>query len=158
MTRASFRRALSVVHGHPGDLVRALVLLPITALKLRRSGYWRTLQWLDERRPPVSADRGPVDTEAVERAERCGQLVRLAAIAIPDATCLRKSLVHRELLKRAGVPASIRFGALPAADDGAGAMLFHAWVEVDGQVVSEPPAAVAGFVPLDGSDQPWFPL
>jgi len=156
MMIARVLRLLSLVKRHPADLIRALVLLPIVSVRLRRHGYSRTSRWLDDKTIPVATAGWDATNAAIDHAGRCGNVVRIAAIAIPDATCLRKSLVQRQLLKRSGIPAVVRFGAMAAAGDDPDPMLFHAWVEVDGHVVSEPPEAVASFVRLNGTDQPWF--
>ena len=47
------------------------------------------------------------------------------------STCLRRSLVLTALLRRRGLPATVRFGVRRQA----GPLLAHAWVECDGALV-----------------------
>ncbi|MEZ5409723.1 MAG: lasso peptide biosynthesis B2 protein [Acidimicrobiales bacterium] len=138
-----------------GDLVQAIGLLPVVSLHLRRHGYRATSAWLDERCGP---GRRPADPEPVDvsRARELGMVVRLAGRAIPDATCLRRALVLRHLLGGPGSGASVRLGA--KADPATGALAFHAWVTLNGAVVSEPASAVNGFVELgEGQSSPGAP-
>lgn len=139
-------------------------------MRLRRQGYNRTKIWLDRRRSPGArlassgaGDGGAADGGAsgedpqVEAARELAFVVRLAARAIPDATCLRKGLVLQHLLAERGVPATVQFGAGRTQHDSE--LSFHAWVEVHGQVVSEEAKAVAGYTtlmdrpPPDASEQ-----
>lgn len=145
------RRALRLGWRHRGDVARALVLLPVVAASLRRRGYRATDRWLDRRRPvpdPSAPETAPVDP--VGTARGVAFAVRAAARPVPDASCLRTSLVLRHLLRRHGIPSAVRLGVRPDPDGGEYA--FHAWVDVDGEVVSEPAWSVADFVVLSGED------
>ena len=158
MTRSRVRRAVRLLRDEGLDVGRAALLLPVVSVQLRRLGYRRTMAWLDARRAAVDAASSQVASDAeLTEATQCGNAVRLAAWPIPDATCLRRSLVQRQLLKRRNIPAVVRFGARPSGAGGPGELYFHAWVEVLGRVVSEPPETIAAFVPLDDADDPWYP-
>lgn len=131
----------------------AVGLLPRVSLRLRISGYRPTRQWLDDRldAPVASTDAGaPANRagrgdagEAVSVGLELAFLVRLVARFVPDSTCLRKALVLRHLLGRRAIPAVIKFGVRrqPEGSD----LAFHAWVEVDDEVVSEPAEKIADF-------------
>lgn len=145
------RTAIWVGWRRRGALVRAIGLLPMVSLRLRRHGYRATSAWLDQRHGPATrpVDPDPVD---VTRAQELATVVRLAGRAVPDATCLRRALVLRHLLGGPGSGATVRLGA--KADPASGALAFHAWVTLDGAVVSEPASAVAGFVELEEGQSP----
>lgn len=78
--------------------------------------------------------------------ERLHWLVAVAAgrHALP-VTCLRRSLVLRELLARRGVAADLRFGVHRDRED----LAAHAWLEVDGRPLGERPETMASLVPLE---------
>lgn len=70
-------------------------------------------------------------------------------------TCLQRSLALAWVLNERGVPAEMRIGV--GRDSPEEALLFHAWVEVDGKVVNDSPdigerfAPFPGFVPPDAT-------
>lgn len=146
------RRAAGPSWRHRTDLALALVLLPVVAVGLRRRGYRWTADRLAAGRTDLAPpDRGGPDDQ-LAMALDVAFVVRQAGRLAPDATCLRQALVVHHLLARRGVPSRIRIGVRPGPASG---LAFHAWVEVDGRPVSEPPDAVAGFVALnDGAPPP----
>ena len=149
--RVRLVRAGRLAWRHRTELLRALVLLPVVAVLLRRRGQRATAGWLADRRSPNGA-RGLDDAAAVPVGQDLAFVVRLAARPLPDATCLRTALVLQHLLARRGVGSVVRLGARPRP--GGGEPAFHAWVEVAGEVVSEPVASLAGFVVLSDDTPP----
>jgi len=143
-------RAAGLLRRHGPILPEAFWLLAAVTVQLRRQGYGSTRDWLDQRSTDLgragSDEKSPSIDDRIEFARELAFIVRLAARVIPDATCLRKGLVLQHLLTGRGVPASIRFGAMKALSEPT--LSFHAWVEVDGQVVSEEPQAVAPYALL----------
>lgn len=121
-------------------LPAALVLLVRTSRRLRRNGYGPTRDWLDGRL--AAGDPAVRRTDGPSTARDLAFVVRIAARLIPDATCLRQALVLRHLLAREHISSTIRLGVHRPEGSELG---FHAWVEVDGEVVSELQAAVAGY-------------
>lgn len=122
------------------QLLASLVLLARTSRRLRRNGYGPTRVWLDSRLAGIDP-AGPRD-DGRQTARDLAFVVRIAARFVPDATCLRQALVLRHLLAREHVPSLIRLGVRRPEGSELG---FHAWVEVDGEVVSEPEGAVADY-------------
>lgn len=134
--------------------LRATGLLPLVALRLRVAGLQATARWLDRRSTATTTRRRHDPAAAAAgavRARELAEVVRTAAVFVPDATCLRRALVLRHLLRRQGIATAVQIGVRPEG----GGLAFHAWVEVDGEVVSEPAGRVEGFVPLDVNDPRW---
>jgi hypothetical protein len=146
------RRAIRLGWRHRADLLRAPPLLVRISFRLRRHGYGATAAWLDRRAPAAALPApgsGPLpETQALELA----YVVRAAARVAPDATCLRRALVLRHLLGRAGIASTVQLGVRTAPDTDQ--LAFHAWVVVGDTVVSEPAGAVAGFVVLSSGQPP----
>ena len=147
------QRSAALVWRHPVEWLRAAGLLPLVALRLRVAGVQATACWLDRRSTATTRRKHEPAAAgaAAARARELAGVVRLAAVFVPDATCLRRALVLRHLLRRQGIAAEAKIGARPEPDG----LAFHAWVEVDGEVVSEPGRRVEGFVPLDVNDPRW---
>ncbi|MDH3316861.1 MAG: lasso peptide biosynthesis B2 protein [Gammaproteobacteria bacterium] len=87
----------------------------------------------DDRRQPISADNV---TRLVRVAARRG-LVR--------PTCLQHALVLWTQLHRHGFEAAIRFGVRKNQE----VLEAHAWVEIDGRILSDPADAGGQFLPFD---------
>jgi hypothetical protein len=111
---------------------QALVLLPITAAGLRILRF--------ERARSVLMHASPIDGHLVddklllERAYITGRMTGLAVAHSPfPVTCLQQSLALWYLLRRQGIESDFRLG-LRKAD---GQIEGHAWVEVNGRVLSE---------------------
>ncbi|MGI9615893.1 MAG: lasso peptide biosynthesis B2 protein [Acidimicrobiales bacterium] len=140
--RARLRLAAVASWRWRGDLLTAVMLLPPTALRLRREGYASTVAWIDDRIRRAGSATSSAEN-AAPTARELGFVVRLTARLVPDATCLRRALVLRYLLGRRGIPSVIRLGVRPgtAGED----LAFHAWVEVQDEVVSEQPKLIAGY-------------
>lgn len=124
-------------------VLRAAIWLPGMDLALRVRGF----QWLIQHAPTARPAQGGVQPEAVERARRYSRW--LAAVSrhhIARARCLQRSLVLHYWLRQEGLPSELRIGVQRAGDG----ILGHAWVELDGQVVTDAPSAIAHFAPLIG--------
>jgi hypothetical protein len=114
----------------------ACVLSVASSLALRRNGLERAerLSRRAERVPwPVSRS---LSTSDIARCVAASGRRSMGANA-----CLARALALRTLLRRRGVDAQVVIGARHEVGFDA-----HAWVEVDGVSVSEPPDSVAGFV------------
>jgi hypothetical protein len=89
----------------------------------------------------------PADAPARHRAARYAWAIALAARHhVVRARCLHRALVLHRWLRREGLPSELRIGVRKVD----GALLAHAWVELDGEAVGDQPAAVAAFAPLTG--------
>lgn len=82
-----------------------------------------------------------------EEIEVVGEMVILASRHYPfyQPTCLRRSLVLWYLLRRRGVPASLKLGVRATGGELEG----HAWVEQDGHVVGDEPQIGQEYEPID---------
>ena len=107
-------------------LVQALLLLALT-----RAGLWLLPFRALRRLLTLIAPDARMQTRAVP-LERIVWAVTVASRYVPQSTCLVQALAAEALLRRAGWPAVVRFGALRATG---GAFQAHAWVESDGRVV-----------------------
>jgi hypothetical protein len=107
-------------------LLRCMVLLPWTQLKLASSGYQATLKGCSKLHGKPIRD--------LDLARRIARIVDVAARRGPfPAKCLCRSLVLLRLLSANGVRGEVKLGARKQGDDfGA-----HAWVCVDGVVVND---------------------
>jgi prolyl oligopeptidase len=83
-------------------------------------------------RLPAAPRRRSVPTDA----QHLARLIHLSVRVLPwHANCLHRSLVLWWLLDRRDVPADLRLGVRRVP--GAAAPDFHAWIELDGQVVND---------------------
>jgi hypothetical protein len=124
-------------------LARAYIWLAIAdlALRLRLEGLGKWATATDH------AHVGPaaVDTAAILRARRYARWLQAAARYQPvRAECLHRSLALHWWLRREGLASRLQIGVRKESGD----LAAHAWVELDGQVVNDHPAAVARFTPL----------
>lgn len=112
---------------------RRLLLQALGALAAVRLLSWvlpqRRLQAVTGRRR--SASGAPRGGPAGRAARDVGVAVERAALLVPGAGCLPQALAAQWLLHRRGDVAELRVGV---ARQG-GALLAHAWVECDGEVV-----------------------
>ncbi len=127
------------------------------------SGHTRALvaeAWRLERSLPVWFTRCPLpqsmqrlDGEAAARAlpldtitiVRCADAVALLDCFSPLGACLRRSLVRYVLLRRAGVPVVVHFGAKKEPRGAGGRIAGHAWLTLDGRPFAEDPRDYDGF-------------
>jgi len=111
------------------ELARAWVELPAVGLALRLVPVRRILRTRCGAQSPVQLDGSGAD-----EARHAARLVSAAARFSPfPSTCLTRSIVLSRLLRRRGLAAEIKIGVrrdeVPFAA--------HAWVEVDGQPVTD---------------------
>ena len=80
--------------------------------------------------------------------------IRLADAAVgldyfsPLGICLRRSLVRYVLLRRAGLPVVVQFGAKKNAGINRSHIAGHAWLTLNGAPHAEDPRDYAGFTPI----------
>jgi len=111
-------------------LLRAMVLLPLTAAGVRLLGL-RRVQGLLERLAPRPDQHRPAEEGAAERTARA---VATAAGCFPlPASCLPRSIALWWLLRRQGINSRLRLGVRKAG----GSLLAHAWVEHQGRPLNE---------------------
>lgn len=131
-------------------LWRAFVALAMVDLGLRTRGF-RSL--IDQAQAGVASDERSVGVEDLARARRYARWVRVASrFHVVPAHCLHRSLtLHRWLLKE-GLPSNLRIGVRKEN----GELKAHAWVELGGETLNDPPDAVASFTPLStvGGEKP----
>ncbi|MCZ7572067.1 MAG: lasso peptide biosynthesis B2 protein [Ardenticatenaceae bacterium] len=136
-------RALVRQVQHPSD-----VLLALEAIRLQR----QTSAWLARPLPlvmraitPPAAPCLPLP-ELERRTRLIDATVQLFRV-VPLGFCLRRSLVRYVLLRRAGLPVEIVFGARPE-DTGSGSLIGHAWLEFDGAPWMEAPEHLDGYTAM----------
>src|SRR5262245_39823336 len=118
-------------------LAQALVALPFTALGLRLLGLERWQTAIRRLSPPQP-------THGVN-ATSVARLVRAAASHGPyHASCLVRSCAVWWLLQRHGVGSDLRIGVRKEG----GALMAHAWVEQNGQVLTDLPDVADQYLPL----------
>ncbi len=104
-------------------LLAATLLLPLTEVGLRLSGFQGYRRWLG-RWVPEGRAPGPDD---LDQATQAARMVAIAARYGPfRASCLRHALVLWFLLGRRGIGTRLRIGATKGEDGFAA----HAWVEL----------------------------
>ena len=127
-----------------GILLRALILLPLTAAALRTIGFRRWKLFLAKLVPQNNSTQ-PVKPESLQSARRIAQLIAAAAKeGIVHGKCLEQSIVLWWLLLRRHAPAELRIGARQS-EKGFEA---HAWVEVQGNVVNDTEDVLSDYVPF----------
>jgi hypothetical protein len=100
-------------------------------------GFDRTIRFV--RRISSAPQRGQIHDEELAAA---AYQVAVGAAFVPFARCLERSLVLFYELKRKGIPAVVRLGAV-AYPFGA-----HAWVEYNGQPVNERGESIRVYRPI----------
>lgn len=128
-----FRRFSALERPAQKDFLRALLLLPLVSLSLRWRGYRAThdsLQLLltssdSESRSAGRSKQATVIARMVNAADRYGFV---------HPSCLAKSLTLWWLLTREGIMATLRIGTRMNQEK----LEAHAWVECDGEALSEP--------------------
>ena len=84
----------------------------------------------------ISANDGDATQENLQEGLRLQRMVSSASqLFLPPATCLRRSLALRQMLKRRGIAAILRIGV----QKGGSSIRAHAWVEMGGYPIGEPP-------------------
>lgn len=113
-----------------GLTILAVPLLGGIRVSLRLSGFAVTRSRLA--RLGSDPDRKPTPHE-LERVER--SVVRVARRRYIGGSCLPRSLLLWTLLRRSGANPELVVGAAPRS--GAGPLVAHAWVELDGRPIAE---------------------
>lgn len=75
---------------------------------------------------------------------RAWAVSRAARIFPGHPACLPQAVAVQLWLRRDGIPAQFHIGV----DRDGAALLAHAWVEVEGQPVTDPPGGIARFAPI----------
>jgi hypothetical protein len=139
-----FRRFRKLSGSQKINLLSAITLLPMTGAALRILGFQRWKSFLAiiiPREIPLQ----PVTPEALQDA---GETARMVAAAAREGVfrgkCLEKSTVLWFLLCRKRIPAELRIGVRRAANG----LEAHAWVEVQGTIVSDTEDAIQSYVPF----------
>lgn len=82
----------------------------------------------------LRADGTPDLTRDLKSAQELRRLIQIASrLHFLPMTCLAKSLVLQKMLSKRNIPSLVRIGVQKVK----GAMFAHAWVEVNGEPVSE---------------------
>ncbi len=132
-------------------LAAALVLLPLTALRLRVTGFGRLSSMAA---PGGEGGHAPAATGDASRVRATARMVAAAAHHGPfHATCLPQSLVVQWLLRRQGIPSRLQLGVRKEN----GVLGAHAWVEYRGEPVIDSPDVrrrFAAFGPAEPERRP----
>ena len=116
-------------------LLASLILLPLTAFFLQLSGVKRTRKMMSCFLSSISTQQNKGESE-LQEARVVAHMVSVAArYSVYRASCLKQSLVLWWLLGRRGIDSEIRIGVQKELGGGLKA---HAWVEYEGQPLSEP--------------------
>ena len=115
-----------------GIFLRAGMLLPLVAWKLKRLGFQATRKSLLQ--SPSKESNSLNEVESAERAALTARMVRAAARhGIGNPSCLEESLVLLHLLARQGIAAQLRIGV----KKNVAKFEAHAWVECGGVALNE---------------------
>ena len=133
------RRLFTLPIGEVVDLAHAQAVLLAALWAIRTRPRGRLLR-------PVEPSDVPPRPDQVRRIARMATAVdRAARFGLFRPTCLVRAIALESLLRREHVEsAAVRVGVLPQR----GALLAHAWIELDGRVVGDEPSRVHRFVPL----------
>ena len=127
-------------------LVALILVLPLVDIAVRTLGLKRTqagFSWLTRKAPPR-----PCPGDELARANRLAELAAIAgAHGIYPITCLRQTLLVQYLLRRQGLSARLRIGAIKNTDSSIQA---HAWTELDGIALGQ---RDFGHSPFPGTDR-----
>ncbi len=94
----------------------------------------------------ITPEVGPSEWSADELRD----LADVAALMVRDsplALCLRRSLTRYRVLRRAGIPVVVQFGAKRAGTPRPDTLTGHAWLTLDGAPYHEPDDRWAAFTP-----------
>jgi hypothetical protein len=129
-----WRRFRRLSRAEQGVLLRALILLPVTAAGLRVFGFrrWQSVlaRWGSARNKRGDNFAG----DLLETARMAARMVNAAGRhGLGRPNCLKQSLVLCWLLRRDGIPAVLRIGVRKES----GRFQAHAWVEYAGAVLND---------------------
>ncbi len=148
---------LSWQPGERGIFYRALILLPIVALRVQFMSTQSTFVWL-RKKLPKNTKNTLQDDESLLQARRITFLMFRALKYSPiKGKCLSQSLVLWHLLEKQGIESQLRIGF--NKDDVLGILdkdnfNSHAWVEVQGVVLNDSPDVYERFVVFDEAMKP----
>jgi hypothetical protein len=123
-------------------LLRALVLLPVNMVRIRRLGVSRALHAAE-----AGGRRRLLDhASQAALANRIAALVAIAARHGPfRASCLPVSVTLQRLLRERGIDAQLHVGVRKNGDR----LEAHAWVEREGTVLLDTSGAGEPFIPFE---------
>lgn len=125
-------------------LVRAWLLLHLVRIGFRIVGFQRIRQLLVRKTVDVP-DRDEVSN--LEAARRAAVLVAVAAkYSIGSPNCLARSLTSAVVLSNMNISSELRLGVKKSPNT----PVFHAWVEVDGQVINDDPEVASEYIAFAG--------
>jgi hypothetical protein len=133
-----FKKRCQQYHQLNGDerglLWKSVILLPLIHTALSFWGFPRFYQFLENRVPLRKNGSLKNESEIIIQAHQIAKMVSIAArYGLVRATCLRRSLLIWYYLRCRGITSSIIFGVRKIS----GKLDAHAWVEINGIVVSE---------------------
>jgi hypothetical protein len=99
------------------------------------------------KRLDAEVDACPSSLEASAARKLADAAVELDYFS-PLGLCLRRSLVRYVLLRQAGLPVAVQFGAKKDTTAGRSRIAGHAWLTLHGQPYAEDPRDYAGFAPI----------
>lgn len=117
-------------------LVQALIRLPVAALRVRLDGGMVLRRQPSIHPTTQSPRRGDAGDEAAVIRDAARMVDAAARYTPMSATCLPKSLVLQQLLRREGIETALRIGVRKAG----AALDGHAWLEYRGVPVADPPS------------------
>src|SRR5207248_2759718 len=125
-------------------LMRAFAALTATDVALHTSSFQRLIE---RARSTGASRRHPAMPAEFERAADYAHWLEVASrYHLVRARCLHRSITLHSWLLREGLASELRLGVRKEGAE----LKAHAWVEVDGTVVSDEPGAITQFTPLAG--------
>ena len=125
----------------------ALCGLPGVYLNLRRFGFKNYLARLQH--IPLAAVPPDIETSSVPA--QISYLVNSAArLLFRREACLERSILLWSLLRRRGIESELKIGVV--TEDST--MRAHAWIEIDGEPINEPPDTNQRFTAFESSFTP----
>lgn len=138
------RRLVAISASERRLLVRAFAALTATDLALHTYGFQRLMQ--RARAAGAAKAHAPGQTD-LERAATYAHWLEIASrYHLGRVRCLHRSITLHSWLVREGIASQIRLGVRKEGAE----LKAHAWVEVNGSVVSDEPGAITQFKPLAG--------
>ncbi|MCP4200742.1 MAG: lasso peptide biosynthesis B2 protein [bacterium] len=130
-------------------LLYAVVGLPVAGLILRLAGFERSIAWL--RRSSPRAGKSASSKQLRDWAQRRAFLISAAARSGPyRATCLPRSFLLWWITRRRGLEPELKIGVRRDR----GALLAHAWIELDGEVLNDRAEVVRSYSSFDAGRLP----
>ena len=143
---SAFHRFFRLSSLERGMFVRGVLLLPIAACALRFVRMKTVMSWMEVHAGGVGL-QFERDQDAIRRLSQTAQKMLEAAsrYGVARGNCLSRSMVLCHLLRRNGLPATLRVGGRKEGSQFAA----HAWVELDGLVIDSSEGLHKDFVPFD---------